>query len=72
MSLFGPYCRDVQCHARAEGFSSVVRGKQVHDCNIVATMLTNGVRRLATRNATDFRRYAGSFKLMMSATDSEN
>lgn len=36
-----------------------VRGKQVHDCNIVATMLANGVHRLATRNASDFKRYAG-------------
>lgn len=36
-----------------------VRGKQVHDCNIVATMLVNGVHRLATRNAADFRRYEG-------------
>lgn len=36
-----------------------VRGKQVHDCNTVATMLANGVRRLATRNAADFKRYAG-------------
>ena len=35
-----------------------VRGKQVHDCNIVATMLANGVRRLATRNASDFKRYS--------------
>lgn len=34
-----------------------VRGKQVHDCNIVATMLANGVRRLVTRNAADFKRY---------------
>lgn len=36
-----------------------VRGKQVHDCNIVATMLVNGVHRLATRNAADFKRYEG-------------
>ena len=35
-----------------------VRGKQVHDCNIVATMRANGVQRLATRNAADFKRYA--------------
>ena len=35
-----------------------VRGKQVHDCNIVATMRANGVARLATRNASDFKRYA--------------
>jgi predicted nucleic acid-binding protein len=34
-----------------------VRGKQVHDCNIVATMRANGVKYLATRNASDFKRY---------------
>jgi len=34
-----------------------VLGKQVHDCNIVATMLAHGVRRLATRNPGDFKRY---------------
>lgn len=32
-------------------------GEQVHDCNIVATMLAHGVRHLATRNAADFKRY---------------
>ncbi len=35
-----------------------VRGKQVHDCNIVATMRANGVERLATRNGSDFKRYS--------------
>jgi hypothetical protein len=34
-----------------------VHGKQVHDCNIVATMLAHGVRHLATRNVADFKRY---------------
>jgi len=34
-----------------------VHGKQVHDCNIVATMKVHGVRKLVTRNASDFRRY---------------
>lgn len=34
-------------------------GRQVHDANIVATMLAHGVRRLLTFNAADFRRYAG-------------
>ena len=34
-------------------------GRQVHDANIVATMLAHGVRRLLTYNAADFRRYAG-------------
>jgi predicted nucleic acid-binding protein len=35
-----------------------VRGKQLHDCNLVAVMRTHGVQRLATRNAADFQRYA--------------
>jgi predicted nucleic acid-binding protein len=33
-------------------------GRQVHDANIVATMLDCGVRRLLTFNLTDFRRFA--------------
>ncbi len=34
-----------------------VKGKQVHDANIVATMRVNGVAHLATFNAADFERY---------------
>jgi predicted nucleic acid-binding protein len=34
-----------------------VRGKQVHDANVVATMFANGVTRLATLDEADFRRY---------------
>lgn len=34
-----------------------VKGRQVHDCNIVAVMNTHGVLRVATRNPNDFRRY---------------
>jgi predicted nucleic acid-binding protein len=34
-----------------------VQGKQIHDCNIVATMMAHGVRRLATRNPADFKRF---------------
>jgi predicted nucleic acid-binding protein len=34
-----------------------VRGKQVHDANVVATMLANGVTRLATLDEADLRRY---------------
>lgn len=34
-----------------------VKGKQVHDANIVATMLANGIDRLATLNAADFKRF---------------
>ncbi len=32
-------------------------GRQIHDANIVATMLARGERRLLTFNAADFRRY---------------
>jgi predicted nucleic acid-binding protein len=35
-----------------------VAGKQVHDANIVATMLAHGVPRLLTHNVTDFNRFA--------------
>jgi predicted nucleic acid-binding protein len=34
-----------------------VRGKAVHDANIVATMLAHGVIRLMTYNCDDFRRF---------------
>jgi predicted nucleic acid-binding protein len=34
-----------------------VRGKPVHDCNLVAVMIKNGVKRLATRNPDDFKRF---------------
>ena len=33
-------------------------GRQVHDANIVATMLAHGERRLLTFNVADFRRFA--------------
>jgi predicted nucleic acid-binding protein len=34
-------------------------GRQVHDANIVATMLKHSIRRLLTFNAADFRRFVG-------------
>jgi predicted nucleic acid-binding protein len=43
-----------ECLRLIQQFS--VLGKQVHDCNIVATMVAHGVRHLATRNAADFKR----------------
>ena len=45
-------CRDV-----------AVGGRQVHDANIVATMLAYGERRLLTLNAGDFRRYGNRIEL---------
>ena len=36
-----------------------VAGRQVHDANIVAAMLANGITRLLTFNLGDFRRFSG-------------
>lgn len=33
-------------------------GKQIHDANIVATMVVYGIRELLTHNTTDFARFA--------------
>lgn len=41
-----------------------VAGKQVHDANIVATMLAHGERRLATLNEKDFRRYGDRIEIV--------
>ena len=41
-----------------------VGGRQIHDANIVATMLTHGERRLLTFNTADFRRYSGRIVLV--------
>jgi len=34
-----------------------IQGKSIHDANVVAVMLTHGVRRLVTYNSADFERY---------------
>ena len=39
-------------------------GKQVHDANIVATMLAHGETRLLTFNQADFRRFAGLIEVL--------
>ena len=41
-----------------------VGGRQIHDANIVATMLAYGERRLLTFNAGDFLRYADRIELL--------
>ena len=41
-----------------------VGGRQIHDANIVATMLAHGERRLLTFNASDFRRYGDRIELV--------
>ena len=45
-----------------------VAGKQVHDANIVATMLAHGERRLLTFNDSDFRRYGERIELIGTGT----
>ena len=39
-------------------------GRQIHDANIVATMLARGERRLLTFNAGDFRRFGDRIELV--------
>ena len=39
-------------------------GRQIHDANIVATMLAYGERRLLTFNTADFRRYGDHIELV--------
>lgn len=41
-----------------------VRGKQVHDANIVATMLANGVTALLTHNVADFEKFVPAITLI--------
>jgi predicted nucleic acid-binding protein len=41
-------------------------GKQIHDANIVATMLVNGISCLLTFNVTDFKRFAPEITLLSS------
>ena len=41
-----------------------VEGRQIHDANIVATMLAHGELKLLTFNVADFRRYGGLINLV--------
>jgi predicted nucleic acid-binding protein len=40
------------------------RGKQVHDANVVATMLVHGVRAVVSMNTEDFARFEGHVSLI--------
>ena len=46
-----------------------IRGKSIHDANVVAVMLVHGIRRLATYNSTDFQRYEEIFLEPAPSTD---
>jgi predicted nucleic acid-binding protein len=39
-------------------------GKQIHDANIVATMLTHGIPKLLTHNTADFARFSGHIQVL--------
>lgn len=41
-------------------------GKQIHDANIVATMLVNGISSLFTLSITDFKRFATEITFLSS------
>jgi predicted nucleic acid-binding protein len=41
-----------------------VMGKQIHDANIVATMVANGILDLFTHNVKDFARYSNIIKIL--------
>jgi predicted nucleic acid-binding protein len=41
-----------------------VGGKNIHDANIVAVMLTHGVKKLLTHNVDDFRRFGQKIEIM--------
>ncbi|MCY4652256.1 MAG: PIN domain-containing protein [Dehalococcoidia bacterium] len=41
-----------------------VGGRQIHDANIVATMLAHGEHRLLTFNTSDFRRFGAHIELV--------
>jgi predicted nucleic acid-binding protein len=40
------------------------RGKQIHDANVVATMLANGIDTLLTINVEDMRRFEDKIRLL--------
>ncbi len=52
-ALLGDLCRSV-----------AIGGRQVHDANIVATMLAHGESRLLTANRSDFRRFEPRIELV--------
>jgi predicted nucleic acid-binding protein len=39
-------------------------GKQIHDANVVATMLVNGIETIVTMNLDDFSRFGGYVSLL--------
>lgn len=41
-----------------------VGGKQIHDANLVATMLANDIRNLLTLNTEDFKRYNDKINIL--------
>ena len=58
--------RRLRCHGHPDRLCGEVpaRGSQVHDANIVATMLAAGELRLLTFNSADFRRYGDRLDLV--------
>src|SRR5206468_5499805 len=47
-------------------------GRQVHDANVVATMLAHGERRLLTFNEADFRRFAPLIEVVLPVCENDD
>ena len=43
--------------------ASPASGKQVHDANLVATIIVNDIKRLLTCNVSDFKRFVPTIEL---------
>jgi predicted nucleic acid-binding protein len=55
---------DVTRHWKHLIMTHQVKGKPIHDANIVATMLASGIGKLLTQNVGDFRRYEPQIEIL--------
>lgn len=62
--------RDVTAHLLALLQTVPTRGKQIHDANIVATMLAYDINTLLTLNYDDFRRFEDRITIVAPDTTS--
>jgi predicted nucleic acid-binding protein len=63
MSAHAGFSRQELSRRRILRHHNGVKGKQIHDANVVATMLANDVTRLATFNRADFQRFEDEITL---------
>lgn len=56
---------DVTHHWKLLVHKHEVKGKTVHDANIVATMMSYGIHKLLTQNIGDFRRFEPQIEILL-------